>query len=151
MLLLLLIPSCDRQETSKLTDRTMISKEIRVLTEEVIEAYEDLDPERILNYYDAGIVYTGNGVMTSGKHSFEQMLREVLASVRSFNYVEFERFEVQVLSDETAICAVQFREGITLEGGTELHIRLAISYIWKHLNGSWKIIHESSSFQTLRA
>jgi ketosteroid isomerase-like protein len=150
-ILLLFLFACQRQDSSIRPDRTRISGDLKTLSEEVITAYGNLDPERILQYYDDGIVHTGNGIITTGRQRFEKILRETLAPVRVFNYLEIEKFEVQIVQDNLGICTVQFREGLTIEGGIELHIRLAISYTWQNVDGSWKIIHESSSFQPLRS
>jgi hypothetical protein len=150
-ILLLIFSACQRQDSSVKTDRTRISGELKMLTEEVITAYGNLEPDRILQYYDDGIVHTGHGIITTGRHRFEKILRETLAPIRAFNYIEIEKLEAQIIQENLGICAVQFREGITVEGGNELHIRLAISYTWQYVGKSWKIIHESSSFQPLRS
>lgn len=141
----LLLGCEDEQHSTQLTpeQESAIADSIQSLTEDVLVAWEELNPEPYLDYYsdDLHFYYQGSDLT---RDKFEEVVRREMAAYQEFT-TELSDPQVEVLGPDAAVVSFKYKGTAVDTTGNQKSLNAAFSVIFERRNDEWKIIqaHES--------
>ena len=128
-------------------DADMIRKEIIAMTNAYNKTWETVDMEKGAAWYSEDFKYYWHGTLTAGSNAeFIKNYKEIMSTTKEWS-MEIDEIEVQVLGRNAAIIGfiITSTHLITTENQPFDYGTGAMTYVWKRIDGDWKLahIHES--------
>lgn len=128
-------------------EKNAIKEEIQAEFEGLIEAAKSLDADQYLAYFDEDS-FTGlnaDGTVTHSLEAFARLYRQSLPLFESYEYLEFFRVKITVLSRDTAILVNEYQADIILKSEKTISVNGAGTQVWHRKNDEWLLVNVSSS------
>jgi ketosteroid isomerase-like protein len=112
-----------------------------------VDAINALDLDGMLEFWadTDGFVYAGDGSLTVGYDAYAGQLREAIGSTAQVNSIEIREPHIYVLSPDAAAYSMEFEWSMTSVAGDTTSSRGAWTYIFKRLDGEWKVVHSAGT------
>jgi len=136
---ILFLISCNSEQYSNAD----IEQEIIKITDEYNQVWETVDMDSVAHYHDENIRYYWHGFLASSSNQeFLKVFKDWMATTKVWD-MEVENYDVQVINKDLAIIGFNSSSSTTiLTSGEKYDYGTgAFTYIWKQINGEWKIIH----------
>lgn len=108
------------------------------LSREWLDAWNELDADRMLQFYDEELLYYWKGRPMTYEQ-FKGALLEYIIPNESYS-IEMTDPHVQLLGSDAAVVAFNWRDKAE-PGGEAPSAKAAVSLIFNRHNGEWKIVH----------
>jgi hypothetical protein len=128
-------------QTDKKTDK--IVEEILAITEKYNQTWETINMLKVADFHsDSSFRYYRNMKLSVGSNEeFKKLYPQILKGTKSFK-MKVENPVVQVLAKEAALIGfTALGELITVDNKVLDIGTGAYTYVWKKINGQWKIVH----------
>lgn len=137
--ILLCLFACEQEKTSD----AAIEQEIIDITNAYNQTWETVDMDLVAQFHAEDIRYYWHGFRAAASNEeFLEVFKEWMATTKVWK-MEVENYDVQVLGKDLAIIGFNssattsiLTNGEPYEYGTG-----ALTYVWKRINGAWKIVH----------
>jgi ketosteroid isomerase-like protein len=94
---------------------------------------------------DPGFVIAGDGALVASYHQWMSQIKDMWDGTSEVNYVELFNPHVYVLSEDAAAYSTEYRWSITSHEGETTNARGSWTYVFKHLNGRWRVVHSAGA------
>jgi ketosteroid isomerase-like protein len=113
--------------------------EARMRTFEAAE--RALDAEALIAHFvPGGGFYLHNDGERVSYHSVTGLVRNAFPTLRSIDG-GFQAVDILVLAPDAALATATFRETITQNDGEVVRQRGAVSWLWRYLDGEWRLTY----------
>ncbi|WP_421824986.1 nuclear transport factor 2 family protein [Flagellimonas oceanensis] len=120
-----------------------IEEQIIEITNAYHQVWETVNMDAVAKYHADDIRYYWHGFKAaSSNDEFLKVFKEWMSSTAVWE-MEVENYDVQVLTRDIAIIGYNTKSTTTIltNGESYDYGNGALSYVWKKINGDWKIIH----------
>ncbi len=133
------------QELSE-QQKNLISTELHIVFRKNIRAGENLDIKEMINAVDDN--YKA-GFITNGIYypTFDSLMTVFSTNIRGISgqKINIRKENITVLSADLALITALGKSEVYLESGTVFSIAIAWSFVYKKINGNWKVIYSHQS------
>ena len=128
-------------------ERAAVAEAVAQRVEGYVDAIRTLDLDRMLQFWadTDGFVYAGDGSLTVGYDVHAAQLREVIGSTAQVNSMEISDPHIYVLGPDAAAYSMEFEWSMTSVSGDTTRARGAWTYVFKRLDGEWKVVHSAGT------
>ena len=148
---------CTSQRSGQLTQQEMdqIKKDVKPVLDAIIDKFQKLDAEGAMQYYWNSpdfIALGGDG----SRLDYQADKKLAIDAVNTATSMEFStvRSDFTVLAKDLVLCAWLGKGTIELKSGDkDISDPYAVTFIFKHIDGQWKVIHyhESGTYKREKA
>lgn len=133
------------QATLSSEDEAAIADTVLALTEAFNAAWQEMDPEHILQFYNDDLQYYWMGTQMASLEAFEGALHAyILPRTQSYR-TEMVAPRVRVLGPDVAVVGFLSRGEVVRRTGETEPIEGAVTLIFARQEGEWKIVHVHES------
>lgn len=124
-------------------EKAEVAASIEQAFSEYVKATLQMDWDKTLRFFidSDDLVFAANGSIVTGKNSFVMAHNQLTDTVKEFNSFEIPNKYIYVLSDNSAVLTVEFKESFTLSSDDVVRTNGSFIYIFHRINGDWKIVH----------
>lgn len=133
------------QSTSSPEEEKAITDTALTLTEVFNEAWQEMDPERILTFYSDDLQYYRMGTHTSSRAAFEHALDTFILPRTESYRVEVVDPRVRVMGPDAAVVGFVSRGEVVRRTGETESVEGAFTLVYERRHGEWKIVHVHES------
>ncbi|MBW7995316.1 MAG: nuclear transport factor 2 family protein [Candidatus Glassbacteria bacterium] len=126
-------------------EKAAVAESVGKRVEWYVAAIRTLDLDRMLQFWadTDGFVFAGDGSLTIGYDAYAAQLRDAIGSTAQVNSIEIRDPQVYVLSRDAAAYSMEFEWSMTSVAGDTTRSRGAWTYVFKRLDGKWKVVHSA--------
>ena len=143
MIFAFLLTTCQLLFAQAVNESQKIVEEVLSMTEKYNKTWETLNMEKVSTFHsDSSFRYYRNmKLAVSSNTDFKNLFPQYISSTKSWK-IEVSNPVVQVLDENVAVIGFTGKaEMITTDNKVSDFGSGAYTYIWKKINGKWKIIH----------
>jgi len=128
-------------------EKAAVAEAVGQRVEWYVNAIRTLDLDRMLQFWadTDGFVFAGDGSLTIGYDAYAAQLRDAIGSTVQVNSIEIRNPQVYVLSRDAAAYSMAFEWSMTSVAGDTMRARGAWTYVFKRLDGEWKVVHSAGT------
>ena len=111
------------------------------------EAIKKMDLEAAGEFWadDPGFVIAGDGALVASYDEWMSQIKELWDGTAEVNSVELFNPHVYVLAEDAAAYSTEYKWSITSNEGETTNARGSWTYVFKHLNGLWRVVHSAGA------
>ena len=136
---------CTNNSTEVLTEqeKATITEEVEARYVDYIDAYKQLDLERMLDFWanTEGFVVATDGTIVVGYDKFSIQIKDSISNTDKVNYAEQNDPHVYVLARDAASYAIELRYSFTMKSGDTINVKGSFMYVFKKFDDTWRIVH----------
>ncbi len=144
-----IIQACTPPSPSAMSEqeRAAVAEAVAQRVEGYVDAISTLDLDRMLQFWadTDEFVFAGDGSLTVGYDVYAAQLREAIGSTAQVNSIEIREPHIYVLSSDAAAYSMEFEWSMTSVAGDTTRSRGAWTYVFKRLDGEWKVVHSAGT------
>ena len=140
-------PDAEQHAPLSEEEEAAIAKTVEQTVLRYIEAIRKLDLERMLEFYadSDAFVYAGDGTLTAGYDAWAAQLRETVGPLAAVHAIETTNPHTYVLGRDAAAYTMQFEWSMGTTAGDTVKSRGSWTYVFKRLDGHWKVVHSTGT------
>jgi hypothetical protein len=124
-----------------------IKRSVERAFEELAEAARSLEHDEYLKHFDREnfTALNADGTVALSFEEFENMYRQQVAVLKSYESLEFSNVKITVINPQTAILVNEFEASVLLKSGEVVSASGGGMQVWTETEGNWKLVSVSSS------
>ena len=140
---------CNKTTEVVLTEqqKKMLSKEVEARVLDYMDAVQNLDLERMLDFWSnsEGFAMAGDGILTVGYDKYAAQLKEIIPNTREINQFEKKNPQIYVLANDAVSYAFEFKWSMTMASGDTTNAKGSWLYVFKKFDDTWRVIHSGGT------
>jgi ketosteroid isomerase-like protein len=145
-LLLIILGGCTSPQSDQLTqqEKEQIKNEIKSVSDSIFEKTKRLDTTVIAQYYSPHLVVVRDTLLFNYQ-AWNKGWADYMNYIATFNWTPI-HWECIIIAKDLAISSLVGKMEYTLKSGDKNTIDpIGYAYVWKKIDGQWKIIYENYS------
>ena len=128
-------------------EKTEVVTGVSAAISEYVEAVKNMDLEAAGEFWadDPEFVIAGDGTLVASYDEWMSQIKGLWDGTAKVNSFEFFNPHVYVLANDAAAYSTEYKWSITSHAGETTNARGSWTYVFKHLNGRWRVVHSAGA------